>query len=109
MLRLLGDSDDWKSAVFWQQPRGYFSEWQKEYQGYSVRTKQFRYSEYVTILHGDQDDQAPNWSDQEDVGELYDLMVDPEENKNLYQDDALHDIKIELQKILHAGWIEHNQ
>ena len=42
-------------------------------------TDQFRYSEYVNLLNLDEEGQAPDWSGPEDVGELYDLIADPQE------------------------------
>ena len=51
-----------------------------------MRTEQYRYSEYVNLVDGDQElaeTQAPDWTSPEDWGELYDLTNDPEETVNL--------------------------
>merc|ERR1719318_1692440 len=108
MVKLLVNPEGWKEAIFWQQPRGYWSEFQKEYQGYTVMTDQFRYSEYVNLLNLDEEDQAPDWSGPEDVGELYDLIADPQENFNLYRNSDYHETKAALRKILYQGWTEYN-
>ena len=79
--------------------------------GYTVRTEQYRYSEYVNLVNGDQqvaDTQAPDWTSPEDWGELYDLASDPEETVNLYRIEEFHDVKLSLRKILYAGWTDHN-
>ena len=79
--------------------------------GYTVRTEQYRYSEYVNLVDGDQElaeTQAPDWTSPEDWGELYDLASDPEETVNLYRLQEFHDVKISLRKILYAGWTDYN-
>ena len=76
--------------------------------------------------HHGEETQAPDWANPEDWGELYDLWEDPQENVNLYRfpsnfgglssppyirvcrDDSYHDTKLELRKMLHQGWTQHN-
>jgi len=108
LLRMLDDSQTWKEVIFWQQPRGYWTNWTKNYQGYTVRTQQYRYSEYVNLLDDGLETQAPDWTSPEDWGELYDLSADPMETINLYRQSEWHDIKIMLRKILYAGWSQYN-
>ena len=76
--------------------------------GYTVRTPQYRYSEYVNLLDDGLETQAPDWTSPEDWGELYDLNIDPMETINLYRQQESYDIKIMLRKILYAGWSQHN-
>jgi len=105
----IAENQPWKEAVFWQQPRGYYwdAEW-RHYQGYTVRTPQFRYSEYVNLTDAGLESQAPDWTSPVDWGELFDLFNDPDEKINLYRDDDWLDTKIMLRKILYAGWSEYN-
>ena len=122
------EAQPWKDAVFWQQPRDYWNTWNvsHHYQGkdkkserqtklnvntnigYSVRTPQYRYSEYVRLQDPDQETQQPDWDSPVGWGELYDLFVDPDETNNLYRDQDWHDTKLMLRKILYAGWTEYN-
>ena len=76
--------------------------------GYSVRTPQFRYTEWVNLQDPELDTQQPDWGVYRDWGELYDLNEDPNETNNLYRLDEWHDTKKMLRKILHGGWFEHN-
>ena len=76
--------------------------------GYTVRTPQFRYSEYVNLTDAGLESQAPDWTSPVDWGELFDLFNDPDETINLYRDDDWLDTKIMLRKILYAGWSEYN-
>ena len=108
MVKLFVNPDGWKEAVFWQQPRGYWTELQKKYQGYTVRTDQYRYSEYVNLINVGEEDQAPDWNHMEDIGELYDLINDPQENFNLYHNHDYVEAKVALRKVLHAGWTAYN-
>lgn len=108
LIELLESPGSWKDTIFWQQPRGYWSEWQKGYQGYTVRTDQYRYSEYVNLLNPAEEDQAPDWSSPEEFGELYDLLADPHETVNLYRNNDYHDVKVGLRKILYKGWTDYN-
>ena len=76
--------------------------------GYSVRTPQYRYTEWVDLQDPELDTQEPDWGTYMDWGELYDLGEDPNETNNLYRLDQWHDTKKMLRKILHRGWHEHN-
>ena len=100
--------DDWKTAAFYQQPRGYWVDSTHKYQGYTVVTEQYRYSEYVNLNNLATEEQTPNWGDPYDFGELYDLVNDPLENTNLIHDEAYDDIIKELKQLLHQGWHHHN-
>lgn len=85
----------WKRAVFsqflregiWLAPDG------KEYMGYSIRTEQYRYVEWINWKSGDY---AAN--------ELYDHESDPQENENLAAFPENQQIVQELAKQLKAGW-----
>ena len=76
--------------------------------GYSVRTPQYRYTEWVSLQDPELDTQQPDWGAYRDWGELYDLWADPNETNNLYRLDQWHNTKKMLRKILHGGWFEHN-
>ena len=77
------DSEDWKDAVFWQMPKGQFNEDElPEQMGYSIRTDEYRYTEYVNIKFPTKGDYYPDWEDPADHEELYDLTIDPQENWN---------------------------
>ena len=108
LMNLLEDPEDWKSAVFWQQPRGYWTPHDKKFQGYTVRTDDWRYSEYVNLLNEEEEEQAPAWADIVEFGELYDLTSDPQENNNLYRNKDFQETKIAMRKILHHGWFHYN-
>jgi len=97
---------DWKEAVFWQHPRGgAIAGHVKEYMGYSIRTSDYHYTEWVRItLADDGIDYEPDWTDQYDHAELYDLTVDPEENYNFYADASYATIMADLSAKLHAGY-----
>ena len=71
-------------------------------------TEQYRYTEWVGLNYGSQEEQTPNWSDPRDFGELYDLVNDPLENTNLIHKEDYEDIIADLRKILHKGWRTHN-
>ena len=85
----------WKKAVFSQFPRA------GNYMGYSVRTAQYRYTEWVKFIG--EPYYQPLWD--KNVGtELYDHKTDPEENFNRAKDNNYTDIKTELNKLLRLGW-----
>ena len=75
--------------------------------GYSMRTDQYRYTEYVrmTPLDGEYNYQ-PDWDQACDHGELYDLVNDSKENVNLYRDVNYSEVVEELADKLRAGWRE---
>ena len=51
--------------------------------GYSIRTPDFRYTEYVNIKNLGDFIYEPEWDNPADHEELYDLRNDPQENVNL--------------------------
>ena len=109
LLDLVRDPEIWKNSIFYQQPQGYFSDaLYDDYQGYAIMTDQYRYTEWVGLNNGGQEEQSPNWSDSKDFGELYDLVNDPLENTNLIYNENYQDIIAELSEVLHQGWSAHN-
>ena len=75
--------------------------------GYSVRTDQYRYTEWVqiTTLEGNHN-YRPAWDQACDHGELYDLVNDNKENINLYRDINYSEVVEGLADKLRAGWRE---
>ena len=73
--------------------------------GYSLRTDQYRYTEWVhiTALGGNHNYQ-PDWEEACDDGELYDLVNDNKENVNLYRDVNYSEVVEELANKLRTGW-----
>ncbi len=69
--------------------------------GYSVRTDQFRYTEWVKFQGKPQ--YRPVW-DKQVATELYDHKKDPQENKNEASNPEYKNIVVELSKLLHGGW-----
>ena len=55
--------------------------------GYTVRTRRYRFTEWVYVEDEGLETQAPIWEEAQhaDWGELYDLWSDPQENTNLYR------------------------
>ena len=95
----------WKDAVFWQITQGgHITEHIKEIMGYTIRTDQYRYTEWTGITYLGGNDYKPNWADQRDHPDLYDLLVDPEENNNLYNDPNYAEVIKNLRRKLRAGW-----
>ena len=76
--------------------------------GYSMRTKEWHYTEWVDIRRLGHHQYQPNWDKQADHEELYDLENDPQENFNLYDKEEFADVKKQLSILLRAGWREHN-
>ena len=76
--------------------------------GYSVRTPQYRFTEWVDLQDPELDTQQPDWGAYRDWGELYNLEEDPNETNNLYRLEEWHDTVILLRKTLRGGWLEHN-
>lgn len=77
----------WKTAVFSQYPRG------KKKEGYSVRTSDWRYTEWRNKKTG-----------KVFFNELYHTEKDPIETKNLATIPEYKDKLIEMKKILDKGW-----
>jgi iduronate 2-sulfatase len=87
----------WKQRVFSQYPRD------KDYMGYTMRTPQYRYTEWVHFIG--KPHYKPVW--EENVGtELYDHTIDPEENYNHAGEKKYTEIQHTLSKQLRAGWRE---
>ena len=82
--------------------------WKLLYPGYTLRTPQYRFTEWVNLLDADLETQQPDWGNFRDWGELYDLFVDPNETNNLYRNDEWLETKLMLRNILQNGWFEHN-
>merc|ERR1712038_1653561 len=76
-------NEDWDDVAFWQHPRG---GWQNDVvpwqMGYSIRDKDFRYTEYVWVKRNEGWDYRPDFDRPCDHEELYDLRIDPQENFN---------------------------
>ena len=87
---LLNDPElDFKKAVFSRQERDIVG----RKKGYSLRNEQFRYTEWHDHVAG------------EIIAvELYDLISDPLETRNLAIDPASTDLVKEMAEILYAGW-----
>ena len=74
----------WDDTVFWQYSRGWFHDTVVPNQmGYSIRTADFRYTEYVNIKDLGDYKWEPEWNNPADHEELYDLRNDPQENVNM--------------------------
>ena len=74
---------DWKDAVFWQYPRGVTRKDNLPTKmGYSIRTKRYRYTEWVNIKYLGGLNYKPNWQSPAGHSELYDLQIDPQESRN---------------------------
>ncbi|ELU03905.1 hypothetical protein CAPTEDRAFT_143482 [Capitella teleta] len=87
----------WKNRVFWQ---GRWEYDNAKYTAYTVRTDDYRYTEYIEHTHG-----APKqWPSQVFASELYHSAVDPGENFNVCQNESYADIISELSEKLHQGW-----
>lgn len=69
--------------------------------GYSMRTDAYRYTEWP---HYDTAQYRPIWSDHRLPVELYDHVVDPDENRNVANDVRYADVRRRLSKMLRAGW-----
>ena len=81
------DSDavaEWEDTVFWQYDRDWFHDTVvPNSMAYSVRTKDYRYTEYVAMRDLGGYNWEPEWDNPVDHEELYDLNKDPQENVNV--------------------------
>lgn len=69
-----------------------------EIMGYSLRTKRFRYTEWIRFNSATF---KKNW--QKNFGtELYDYVLDPNETQNLHLKPAYKSLKLQLQKQLRS-------
>ena len=119
------ESSDWKKAVFWQYPRlvramclalkfksrgGNIVDHLKSVMGYSMRTSEWRYTEWVwnTIFdldslpnqvgityHGHHN-YSPDWNAQKGDPELYNLINDPQENFNVAGGTANAEVRVKV-------------
>lgn len=93
---LMDPSLPWKSAAFSQFPRGYKSKRHSghgDVMGYTIRTEEFRYVEWR------------DWKTQSPVAkELYHLVTDPLESKNVASDPNFNSAVNSLSELLRAGW-----
>ncbi|CAG9762856.1 unnamed protein product [Ceutorhynchus assimilis] len=98
-----------KSAVFTQYPRpGAHPSCNSdkphlkdiEIMGYSIRTRTFRYCEWVQFDHSNF---TVNWN--KVYGrEMYDHLIDPQENLNLADRKEMINVRKKLRRLLIAGW-----
>ena len=96
---------DWKSAVFWQYPRGSsITEHLKNTMGYSMRTADWRYTEWVGITYLGDNAYLPDWENSMDWPELYSMVEDPGENVNLARVEEHKEVVEQLSQQLRAGW-----
>jgi iduronate 2-sulfatase len=101
MLPLIEDPmRTWKDAAFSQYPRMSLSG--SITTGYSIRTSQYRYTEWPSHPAPAY---TPNW-DGRSSPELYDHQVDPEENRNRAFFPGYSQIADTLADMLRAGWRE---
>jgi len=86
---------EWKSAVFSQYPRPGLlcHDPEKMVMGYSMRTKRYRYTEWIQLKSG-----------RRVGGELYDHEKDPEENVNVIDKEEYAGVVKKLKKRMKAGW-----
>jgi len=107
LLPLLQGEPGGKDAVFFQYPRGGFIDHIPACMGYSIRTPGYRYTEWIKIDKLGGLEYRPNWEEScrhGDNRELYDLLVDPEENRNLAAEPDMQLPVEELSARLRAGW-----
>lgn len=99
----------WKTAAFSQYPRpGLYPTIQPnsdkphlkdiKYMGYTMRTKNYRYTEWANFKQF-----QPDWHNV--VGtEMYSHIIDPSENLNLSDNPEMMSIKRRLSEQLRRGW-----
>jgi len=100
-------TQEWKSAIFYQYPRGRFVDHIPECMGYSIRTDMYRYTEWVMIEVLEGHDYEPRWEQacrNEFHYELYNLLEDPEENRNVARDESYGLTVVVLSDMLRSGW-----
>ena len=107
LMPLIEDPEraDWKSAVFWQYPRGStIAPHLKGTMGYSMRTADWRYTEWVGITYLGDNAYLPDWENSMDWPELYSMVEDPGENVNLARVGEYKEVVEQLSQQLRAGW-----
>ncbi|ELT96484.1 hypothetical protein CAPTEDRAFT_216014 [Capitella teleta] len=87
----------WKNRVFWQ---GRWFHDQTRYRAHTVRTDEYRYTEYVPHTNG----AVREWPKIPKATELYHKATDPGENNNLWNNASYADVIKDLSQKLHAGW-----
>ena len=92
------DASSWKSRVFSQYLRGGRGPLPPA-MGYSMRTDQYRYTEWVHFTEPPM--YQPKWNISYGT-KLYDHKKDPKENWNRADDPEYREIRLSAQ--LHAGW-----
>jgi len=96
---------EWKSAVFWQYPRGdLITPNLNSVMGYTIRTKEWRYTEWVGITYYGDTNYSPDWENQQDWPELYSMTADPQENFNIASLPEYKEVVAELATRLREGW-----
>ena len=97
MMPLIKDPHrrQWKNRVYSQCPR------HGKVMGYSMRTKRYRYTEWVHFV--DKPFYRPYWEISYGT-ELYDLKKDPGETRNKAGDLDYKSTEKILRKQLHRGW-----
>jgi iduronate 2-sulfatase len=94
MVRLLDDpARPWKAAAFTQFQRPWRIKGGVTYMGYSVRTAQYRYVQWVERATG-----------RVLANELYDHAADPHETQNLAARADARDLVAHHAALLHQGW-----
>jgi iduronate 2-sulfatase len=83
----------WKRAAFSQFPRPWFYKGQPQVMGYTIRTDQFRYTEWLDFV-----------TRETLASELYDHRQDSAEIRNVAQQPDYTQTVQEHHTLLHAGW-----
>ena len=72
--------------------------------GYSMRTAQFHYTEWVHIKALGGHNYEPEWDRSCDWAELYNLDADPKENVNIAREDEYKEVVEQMSQRLRGGW-----
>jgi iduronate 2-sulfatase len=94
------NTTQWKDRVFYQYPH-YLGHGSAFCMGYSMRTEQYRYTEWVAYTYHEK--KKVDWDHVCDV-ELYDHHVDPNETKNIAKDPRMENLRKDYRKKLREGW-----
>ncbi|KAK2144284.1 hypothetical protein LSH36_771g00117 [Paralvinella palmiformis] len=79
-----------------------FSQWPRSGKmGYTIRSSRYRYTEWPKFRR--HHIYKPKWGDLAGV-ELYDHLIDPEENRNVAYDPEYASVRCELSLLLREGW-----
>jgi iduronate 2-sulfatase len=94
MVPLMKETErPWKKAVFSQFPRPWMYKKEPQVMGYTIRTKDFRYTEWQDFKDGTVK-----------ATELYNYQTSRFEEKNLAQSDQYKEVKLRMKQLLHDGW-----